>query len=96
MIVHIALFKWKSNVSPKDIEQILADVRLLKSKVEGIIEIHCGENFSKWNEGFTHAFVIFAKDRIALESYRNHPDHKDVANRIEKIEGKSIGLDFES
>lgn len=96
MIIHIAIFQWKPSVSKNDIEQALEDVRALKSKVDGIIDILCGENFSKWNEGFTHAVVVLTKNREALEAYRKHPDHLDVADRIERMEVKSIGIDFEA
>ena len=44
---------------------------------------------------YTHAFLVLAKDRGALEAYRNHPDHVDVAKRIDAMDGGSIGIDFE-
>jgi len=96
MIVHIAIFKWKETISKKEIKQATADIRELKFKVNGLVDVLCGENFSRWNEGFTHAVVVIAKDRNALEAYRKHPDHKDVASRIEQMETKSIGIDFET
>lgn len=95
MIVHIALFKWKDNVRQEAIEEAMADVRSLKEKIDGVFDIRCGQNFSKWNEGYTHAFLILARDKEALEAYRNHPDHLDVAKRIDAMDGGSIGLDFE-
>lgn len=95
MIVHIALFKWKPNVSQEAIEKAMADIRALKDKVDGVIDIRCGPNFSKWNEGYTHAFLVLAKDRNALDAYRNHPDHVDAAERIDEMDGGSIGIDFE-
>jgi len=96
MIVHIALFKWKDNVQKSEIDQALTDVLALKNKVDDLIDIYCGENFSKWSEGFTHAVVVLAKNNIALDAYRKHPDHEDVATRIEDMEVKSIGIDFEA
>lgn len=96
MIIHIALFEWKPEVSKNAVEHALEDVRTLKTKVDGLIDVLCGENFSKWSGGYTHAVVVLAKNRQALEAYRKHPDHEDVATRIEKMEVKSIGIDFES
>ncbi|MBI3190615.1 Dabb family protein [archaeon] len=95
MIIHIALFCWKDAISNDEIEKSLEDVRSLKNKVGGLIDVKCGENFSKWNEGFTHAVVVLAKDRTSLDAYRKHPFHEDVARRIDKMEEKSIGIDFE-
>ncbi|HLC77267.1 MAG TPA: Dabb family protein [archaeon] len=73
----------------------LVNYKLLKKKVDGLIDIRCGENFSKWNEGFTHAVIVMAKTRTALDAYRFHPFHKKVADKIEKMEEKSVGVDFE-
>lgn len=95
MIIHIALFKWKPDVTSEAIDEVMADVRTLKEKVEGVLDIRCGQNFSKWNEGYTHAFLVLAKDKMALEAYRNHPDHVVVAKRIDAMDGGSIGVDFE-
>lgn len=94
MIVHIALFAWKPGVSAREIEEAVGDVRALKNRVRGLIDIRCGENFSKWNDGFTHAFVVTAEDQAALDAYRAHPDHKKVAARLDAMESKSIGFDF--
>lgn len=95
MIVHIALFRWKDGTSPQDIEKVLADVRALKDKVPGLIDIRCGENYSRWAEGHTHAVIVFAQNQAALDAYRHHPDHADVAKRIESMEERGIGVDFE-
>ena len=95
MIIHVALFSWKPGTKEKEINRALNDVKLLKKKVDGLIDIKCGENFSKWNEGFTHAVIVMAKTRTALDAYRFHPFHKKVADKIEKMEEKSIGVDFE-
>jgi len=95
MVIHIALFKWRKDASQDTIERAMADVRVLKDKIDGIIEIYCGNNFSPWSGGFTHAVIVQAKDKEALDDYRKHPDHVDVAQRIEKMEEKSLGVDFE-
>lgn len=95
MIIHVALFKWKPGVRAKAVQQAMSDVRALKYKVDGIVDIRCGKNFSPWNEGFTHALVVLAQNKAALEAYRNHPDHKVIAKNIEAMDGGSIGIDIE-
>lgn len=94
MVIHIALFAWKDGTSKEDIERALDDVKALKQKVPGVTDIHCGLNFSPWNEGYTHAVVVSAKDEGALDAYRKHPDHVVVAKLIESMESKSLGVDF--
>ena len=96
MITHIAVFKWRSNVKKADVDEALLNVSNLKTKIPGIIDIRCDENFSKHNKGFTHAVVVTAKNNSALQAYREHPEHKIVADKIEKMEEDGIGVDFES
>ena len=95
MIMHIALFAWKDGITDTQIDAALQDVRSLKEKVPGLVDIRCGKNFSKWSEGFTHAVIVQADTKESLEAYRNHPDHAAVATLIESMETKSLGVDFE-
>lgn len=95
MVIHIALFKWRDDVSEKDISQVMADIKSLKGKINGITELYCGKNFSKWSKSYTHAVIVKVKDREALEVYRNHPRHIPVAKRVEELEKDSIGIDIE-
>jgi len=95
MIIHIVLFKWKSGVSKKQIQKVFSDLKNLKDKLEGIDDIKSGENFSKYSEGFEYGLIVLAKDKKALENYRNHPLHLEIAKQIEIMEEKSIGVDFE-
>ena len=96
MIVHIALFKWKKDVEKNEVDKFLKDVGELKNVCPGLIDIMCGENFSKYSEGFTHAVVVFAKDRSSLQTYREHPKHRIVADKVNKMEEHGIGVDFEA
>lgn len=94
MIIHIALFRWKKDVSDETIESALRKVKQLKDECGGIIDIFCGENYHKESKGFTHGVVVIAENQVALEKYREHPSHKVVAKDIEKIEEDGLGFDF--
>lgn len=94
MIVHMAIFKWKKDITEEEIHNILNQLRGLKDKVQGLMEIHCGKNISKWANDYTHAVLVLAKNQEALDSYRNHPDHQKIARKIEEMEEDSIGVDF--
>ena len=96
MVIHIALFRWKKGVSKRQIEKIFKDIEALKKRIKGLKDIYSGENFSKWAKGFTHVIVVTAKDRVALNTYRKHPDHIILANKIEMMEERSLGVDFEN
>jgi len=95
MITHIAIFRWKKGVQQDAIENTMRNIKRLKKECKGIIDIICGENFSQYSKGFTHAIVVLAKDRKALESYRKHQAHLGAARIIEQMEDDGIGIDFE-
>lgn len=95
MIVHIALFKWKPEVTQSQIEQALKEVKALKTASEGIVDIFCGENHHKESKGLTHGIVVITKDQKSLKKYRNHPLHLAIAKNIEQMEEDGIGFDFE-
>jgi hypothetical protein len=94
MLVHVAIFRWKAGTPADAVTSALADVRALEQKIPGVQAIYCGENFSKWAEGYTHAVVVVAQDQQALDAYRKHPDHEAVAAKIEAMEDRGIGVDF--
>ena len=96
MIVHVALFQWKPGVTQEQVSSALEDVRALKSKVPGLHDILCGANYSKWNDGLTHAVVVLAETQEALDAYRRHPDHVVVGKLIDGMEHRGIGVDFDS
>jgi hypothetical protein len=95
MVIHIALFKWRSDVPKKDIIQVMNDISLLKERISEVIDLYCGENFSKWAKNYTHAVIVKVESKEKLNVYRNHPDHIIVAKRVEELEEDSIGIDFE-
>jgi heme-degrading monooxygenase HmoA len=96
MNVHIALYKWKSNVSEEEISQALRDVEALAPKVPGIIEISTAKNLSKYSEGYSHVILVRGNTQAAIDAYRAHPDHVAVADKIDSMEDQGIGVDFET
>jgi hypothetical protein len=58
------------------------------------MEIITGTNTSRYSQGFTHAILVRAKTREAIDAYRIHPDHVAVAKKIESMEADGIGVDF--
>jgi hypothetical protein len=95
MIIHIALYKFKPEISNEEIDSAMSQVRDLKSKIPQIIEISAGENFSKYSRGFTHVIVSKFNSKVDIETYRSHPAHKPIADRLDRMEENSIGIDLE-
>ncbi len=96
MNVHIALYKWKPDVALEEVEQALAELESLATKVPGIVEISTAKNTSKYSEGYTHVILVRGNDQAAIDAYRAHPDHSKVADQLVTIEEHAIGVDFET
>ena len=94
MQIHIALYHWKDGIPQEKIDDALYKIAALEHKVDGIIEISCAKNESKYSEGYTHVILVRGRDAKALSDYRAHPDHDIAAKLIESIEEKGVGVDF--
>jgi hypothetical protein len=96
MNVHIALYKWKPGVTPREIGQALGELEALAQKIPGIVEISTAENASKYSEGFSHVILVRGKNQAAIDAYRSHPDHTKLAQQLDTMEEAAIGVDFET
>jgi hypothetical protein len=96
MIEHLLLLRWTEGTSPEAVDAALAELRALKDKIPGILDLSCGMNFSARAKGFTHGLVIRFKDWAAQEAYNPHPEHQRVVQKfINPIRGDTIVLDYE-
>jgi len=96
LIEHVALFRWKEEASQEAIDSALAELRKLKDKIPGIVDITSAANFSERAKGYTHVLVIRFRDRSALQAFGPHPEHQRVAqNFVSPIRADSLVLDYE-
>ena len=96
MVEHILLMRWKDEASQGAIDNALAELRGLKSKIAGIVDLSCGVNFTERAKGYTHALVIRFADRPSLEAYFPHPEHRRVVQSvINPIRADTLILDYE-
>jgi len=96
MIVHCVMFKWKPDASKEDIARDFEELRALKPKIKSIREIYCGENFSQYGRGYTHAVIVFTDDIAGLDEFRNHPDHLIVAKRVLSMKEALMSVDIDT
>jgi len=54
MVEHIVLFRWTEEASQEAIDHVLAELRALKGKTAGIVDLSGGANFSDRAKGYTH------------------------------------------
>jgi len=96
MIEHIVLFRWREEASQEAVDSALAELRKLKGKIPGIVDLSCGANFSDRANGHTHGLVVRFADRSALRAYGPHPEHQRVVqNLINPIRAEILALDYE-
>ena len=96
-IKHIALFKFKADTSPEQIDQVFQEIMDLSETIPGIEDYVSGPNTSSenLNDGFTHAFVMTFTDAAARDVYLPHPEHERVKASIFPHIEKVVVLDFE-
>jgi len=96
MIEHIVLFRWNNATTEEAIENVLTELRGLKNKIPGIVDLSCGANFCDRAKGYTHGLVVRFTNRAALEAYGPHPEHQRVVqNLIKPISADILALDYE-
>jgi hypothetical protein len=96
MVEHIVLFRWTAEASQEAMDSAVTELRKLKGKIPGIVDLSCGANFSDRAKGYTHGLVVRFADRSALEAYTPHPEHQRVLqNFISPIRADILALDYE-
>ena len=96
MIEHVVLFKWNEDATSEQISKAEEALKELSQKINGIIQLTIGSNFSSRSQGYETALVVRFKDRASLESYVPHPEHQAVVqNIINPIRTDTIVVDFE-
>lgn len=96
MVIHIVLLRWNENASREAIDTVMTELRGLKDKIPGIVDVSSGTNFSERSRGFAHGLVFRFKDREALEGYLPHPEHQRVVQKLlNPIRAETIICDYE-
>jgi len=96
LVEHIVLFRWTEEAGQAAIDNALAELRGLKDKIAGVVDLSCGANFSERAQGYTHGLVVRFTGRAALEAYIPHPEHQRVIqNFINPIRADVLAFDYE-
>jgi hypothetical protein len=93
---HVVLFKFKTEATPEQIDEIVAGFQALPKKIDGITAFEWGADVSPEGlaQGFTHCFVVTFKDAKARDAYLPHQAHKDfVAVALPKVD-KVLVVDY--
>lgn len=96
-VKHIALFKFKPEVTEDQIDGIFDQVLDVTEEIPGIEDYVSGINNSPegLNQGYTHGFVMTFTDAEARDAYLPHPEHEKIKQiLLEHVESVMV-FDFE-
>lgn len=82
MIRHVVAFAFKPEATAEQVEQIATELRDLAKTIPAIKAYACGpdEGITPGNAGF--AVVADFDDEDGFLSYRDHPQHKEIIQRL--------------
>jgi Stress responsive A/B Barrel Domain len=92
---HQVWIKFRSEASAEQIDAVLADLRALRGKVPGILDMNVGRNFTDRANGYQYGLMVILQDKASLEAYGPHPEHAKVAVKIRAIAESVMALDYE-
>lgn len=91
LLRHVVLFKFKAEVTPAQVQEVVDAFRALPSKIDAIHSFEWGTDVSVENKaaGFTHGFLVTFRDEKGRDVYLPHPAHQEfvklVGPRIENV-----------
>jgi hypothetical protein len=93
MVTHMVLFNFERATDAEEAQKRLLEMR---GKVPGLLEIEAGVDFTRGERSFELGLITRHPDRAALDAYRVHPVHLEVARFIQERSRGAAAVDFES
>ena len=86
MILHVVMFTWKSGVTPRQVDEVIAAIHALRGLIPGLISIQAAPDLLLRPGNPDHLLVATFENEDAWHAYQAHPRHKAlVADMIEPI-----------
>lgn len=82
MILHLALFTWKSDVTPEDVAELTRQLTEMAEGIPALRRYHCGENLRLRPSDADYAVAAIVDDADGLTAYLDSDAHKAVYDRI--------------
>lgn len=98
LIQHIAILKFKPEVTNDKIQYLFNQLEELKQLIPGITYFSGGAYSSHegLNQGFSHGFLMTFESEEARDNYLPHPEHERVKAEILPCINDIIVFDFEA
>ncbi|PKU85747.1 stress-response A/B barrel domain-containing protein HS1-like [Dendrobium catenatum] len=96
VVKHVLLGKFKDDVSPEKIEELIRDWANLVNVIEPMKDFEWGTDVSieNKNEGFTHVFVSTFESTEGIAEYLYHPAHVEYGKKSLQYVEKFIVFDY--
>jgi hypothetical protein len=98
MYEHIVTFKFSENITVEKEQALLKQLKEIKGKIPGIVELTAGMNVTEEIEnkhGYTLALRITFENKLALDHYLPHPVHQEFVSSLTGIIENVIVVDYE-
>jgi Stress responsive A/B Barrel Domain len=81
MILHLALFTWKEDVTADDVAELTSQLREMASQVPALRRYDCGENLRLRPSDADFAVAAVVDDAAGLSAYLDSDAHHAVYDR---------------
>ncbi|HYG79589.1 MAG TPA: Dabb family protein [Pyrinomonadaceae bacterium] len=94
MLIHIVIWKYRSDVEQDVRDEHLHRLRRLASVIPGIESFRAGPDVLRLPRSYDTGLVATFRDRAALDAYTVHPEHVLVADLGRNISEHVASVDF--
>jgi hypothetical protein len=82
MILHLASFRWKDDVTPDDIAATTEALRAMAAAIPELRSYECGENLRLRPGGADYGVAAIVDDEAGLSAYLDSDVHKEVYDKF--------------
>jgi hypothetical protein len=94
MITHVVLFKFKTETTEAEIQQLVEGLGGLPQAIEEIREFRFGTDVIHTERSYDLGLVSSFEDLDALQRYQVHPEHQKVVAQVKAIASGVVAVDF--
>ena len=95
MVKHLVMWKFKSDVTEEQIQQMKSMLEALVEKVPSLVSMSAGRDFSRKARSWDFAICTEFKSQEGLSEYATHPEHVKVAEYIGSLVTEAAAVDYE-
>jgi hypothetical protein len=95
MLNHVVVMKFKPDVADADVADLERMLDALPNRIMEIKMFEFGRDRLGSDRSHDFALVALFTNLAALERYRNHPEHRPVAEKIAAMCASVVTVDFE-